>query len=435
MLEPGGGEVNQPPQAGEKPKPYVAGQPGRNFYDILGISKREVAADPKLLKSKYLALARKHHPSSTYSPNHLPDDEARFQDIAEAYEVLKDPQKTIDYELGIGRYEQTDHPDRPNVPPEPPEGFDAQDFSNANSAPTDESSGADPGQEAQPGSPEPWWRSFDSEYDKFDFEDSKVSTSSRNRTQRPHPGRESKQEVYERITSQATLQQVATHKALENELDKANLPISEALKSGKIDYDVYLQEFNTNRDRYYAAFYRANRVYGRRFHQEAKGDRKPEPDKRANAFSATNLERSVYDKLVADEHGSIEPKVYTLPDGTYLRASWTYTDGGTPEEEIKTTLEHITGEKDEKGVYLSRGIEVIRETQTGSFLLRRITRPYNLLLLDSQARLAAFSTYQDIGINGPYSTVLTEGEITNREIEEFIEMLKESTPREQLVGV
>ena len=64
----------------------------RDFYEVLGVGK---SADEKELKSAYRKLAKQFHPDAN------PGDktaEAKFKEISEAYEVLKDPQKKAAYD-------------------------------------------------------------------------------------------------------------------------------------------------------------------------------------------------------------------------------------------------------------------------------------------------------------------------------------------------
>ncbi|MEE4289497.1 MAG: molecular chaperone DnaJ, partial [Erythrobacter sp.] len=64
----------------------------QTYYDILGVSSD---VDPAALKSAYRKLAMKYHPDRNPGD---PSAEARFKSCAEAYEVLKDPQKRAAYD-------------------------------------------------------------------------------------------------------------------------------------------------------------------------------------------------------------------------------------------------------------------------------------------------------------------------------------------------
>lgn len=66
----------------------------KDYYDILGVARDATAED---IKSRFRKLARETHPDAN------PDDpaaEARFREIAEAYEVLSDPQKRARFDRG-----------------------------------------------------------------------------------------------------------------------------------------------------------------------------------------------------------------------------------------------------------------------------------------------------------------------------------------------
>jgi molecular chaperone DnaJ len=70
-----------------------------DFYQLLGVER--TASDAEIKKA-YRKLAMDYHPDR----NRSPDAEARFKEIAEAYEVLRDPQKRAAYDrygrAGVG---------------------------------------------------------------------------------------------------------------------------------------------------------------------------------------------------------------------------------------------------------------------------------------------------------------------------------------------
>jgi molecular chaperone DnaJ len=59
----------------------------RDFYEILGVAK---GADDKVLKTAYRNLAKKLHPDANHGSK---ETDAKFKELNEAYDVLKDPQK------------------------------------------------------------------------------------------------------------------------------------------------------------------------------------------------------------------------------------------------------------------------------------------------------------------------------------------------------
>lgn len=61
---------------------------GKNFYDVLGVSRD---ASDKEIKTAFRKLAQKHHPDAG-------GDEAKFKEISEAYDTLSDPKKRKEYD-------------------------------------------------------------------------------------------------------------------------------------------------------------------------------------------------------------------------------------------------------------------------------------------------------------------------------------------------
>lgn len=63
----------------------------KDYYDIMGVAKN---ASQDEVKRAYRKLARKYHPDVSKET----DAEARFKEVGEAYEVLKDPEKRAAYD-------------------------------------------------------------------------------------------------------------------------------------------------------------------------------------------------------------------------------------------------------------------------------------------------------------------------------------------------
>jgi len=77
-----------------------------NFYKILGVTKTTPLND---IRKKYYRLAKEYHPD--YTPANATDEEKRkrerkFQRIAEAWDVLSDPEKKKQYDSGMYMQEE-----------------------------------------------------------------------------------------------------------------------------------------------------------------------------------------------------------------------------------------------------------------------------------------------------------------------------------------
>jgi DnaJ-class molecular chaperone len=67
-----------------------------DYYSILGVKR---GASPDEIKKAYRSLAMKHHPDRG-------GDEKKFKEIAEAYDVLSDPQKKQMFDMGMDPNQQ-----------------------------------------------------------------------------------------------------------------------------------------------------------------------------------------------------------------------------------------------------------------------------------------------------------------------------------------
>src|SRR5580658_5084212 len=66
----------------------------KDYYSVLGVPKNAAEKD---IKSAYRKLARKWHPDT--NPKNPKEAEEKFKEIAEAYEVLGDPEKRKKYDV------------------------------------------------------------------------------------------------------------------------------------------------------------------------------------------------------------------------------------------------------------------------------------------------------------------------------------------------
>ncbi len=65
----------------------------RDYYEVLGVSRQASAEE---IKKAYRKLARQYHPDA--NPENKKEAEERFKEIAEAHEVLSDPEKRAGYD-------------------------------------------------------------------------------------------------------------------------------------------------------------------------------------------------------------------------------------------------------------------------------------------------------------------------------------------------
>ncbi len=86
----------------------------RDYYKVLGVGRHATADE---VKTAYRRLARKYHPDVSQEP----DAEARFKEMQEAYEVLRDPEKRAAYDQ-LGSEWKAGQPFRP--PPDWGSGFE-----------------------------------------------------------------------------------------------------------------------------------------------------------------------------------------------------------------------------------------------------------------------------------------------------------------------
>lgn len=104
----------------------------KDYYQILGVP-RDATLD--VIKNAYRKLARKYHPDVSREPQ----AELRFKEVGEAYKVLKDPEKRLEYDQISGFFYT-----RKEVPPQAARsyGFNAKKDGRAETKSTKSASGA-----------------------------------------------------------------------------------------------------------------------------------------------------------------------------------------------------------------------------------------------------------------------------------------------------
>lgn len=75
----------------------------KDYYEVLGVSK---SATDEEIKKAYRSLAKKYHPD--LNKDNPEEAAAKFKEVSEAYEVLKDPEKKAKYDrFGHAAFDQT----------------------------------------------------------------------------------------------------------------------------------------------------------------------------------------------------------------------------------------------------------------------------------------------------------------------------------------
>eukprot|EP00882_Tetradesmus_deserticola_P013977 GHRQ01014853.1.p2 GENE.GHRQ01014853.1~~GHRQ01014853.1.p2 ORF type:complete len:107 (+),score=37.07 GHRQ01014853.1:281-601(+) len=69
----------------------------KDYYKVLGV---DISASTRDIKKAYKDLARQYHPDKVHSSKEKAENEDKFREIAEAYEVLNDDEKRGAYDRG-----------------------------------------------------------------------------------------------------------------------------------------------------------------------------------------------------------------------------------------------------------------------------------------------------------------------------------------------
>src|SRR5579862_5832797 len=93
----------------------------KDYYEVMGVARDATEAQ---IKQAYRKLARKYHPDVSKEK----DAEARFKEVGEAYEVLKNPEKRAAYD-NLGKDYRPGQDFRP--PPNWDSGFEFSGAGNA----------------------------------------------------------------------------------------------------------------------------------------------------------------------------------------------------------------------------------------------------------------------------------------------------------------
>jgi curved DNA-binding protein len=124
----------------------------RDFYEVLGVSRTATADE---IQRAYRKLARQYHPDV----NKDPAAEDRFKEVAEAYDVLSDPDTRKRYDAFGPDFRQV------------PEGVDPETWARARAGAGSGGPGGPSGGWGGPGGRGATWSNFDVQGDEFDIGD------------------------------------------------------------------------------------------------------------------------------------------------------------------------------------------------------------------------------------------------------------------------